>query len=138
MGRRLHPRFLLIMLAAVVAAGVIALLDSDFALAAGGRTPAPKRDGMENWNCPPSKPGGSGGWTKIEPTDPKDKDVNGDGRKDYYGGEWKFDDPATGKDLIVRQWCIDGPGLNSAYWSLEIITSMNGVETPRVAPGSPT
>ena len=91
-------------------------------------TPAPGRGVNHNTDCPPNQDG-----TKVEPSDARDKDVNGDSRKDYFLGEWKFVDGS--KDLIVRRWCINQTASTGRdahfndFLSFEVITSLNGVET---------
>ncbi len=114
-----------------------------------GRTPPPDRPGNNDTACPPGNINANGSYTKAQTNDPKDKDVNGDGRSDYFMGEWKFVDGAN--DLIVREWCINNPPsrqddpntprdetIYQDFFTQEIITSLNGVETLRVAAGTPT
>ena len=85
-------------------------------------------------------------FTKIDP-DPrltnvaaqKDQDKNGDGRVDYFLGEWKFVE--GNKDVIVRKWCLNGGPPNGAFhdaFSFEIATSLNGTETQQVKPSNET
>jgi hypothetical protein len=100
----------------------------------GGFTPAPDREGDNDRNCPPG-PGNS----KAEANHPNDKDVNEDGIVDYYMGEYKFIEGRL--DLIVRIWCIslqEEEGSFNDFFTHEIITSLDGTETPRVTPGAPT
>lgn len=107
--------------------------------AGGGRTPPPNRDGTkpgDNTSCPP----GPDARTKGVP-DPAlgDKDVDGDGRLDYFMGEWKFVDGDA--DLTVRQWCINkaaGANFND-FFTYELIPSVKGVDQPDkgIKPRSP-
>lgn len=114
------------------------LLLSAVAAQGQGVTPPPDRPGNNDRACPPG-PGNQ----KATPNDPKDKDVNGDKRTDYFMGEWKFIE--GDKDLVVRKWCINKPqGTNTFndFFSFEILTSKRNedggfTETPRVTPGSP-
>lgn len=90
-----------------------------------GFTPAPDRGVNFSTNCPPNQNG-----VKAPPGDARDKDVNDDGTDDYFMGEWKFVE--GNKDLIVRRWCINRPmvaGHFDDFFSFEVITSLNGVET---------
>jgi len=106
-----------------------------------GHTPPPDRNGAaaglgDNTSCPP----GPDATTKGAPAATLgDKDVNNDGRDDFFMGEWKFVEGA--KDLIVRQWCINKPAVGghfADFLTFQIITSLNGVETERVPPKEPT
>lgn len=100
----------------------------------------PDRVGDHDADCPP------GLWYPVRkaPTDnPRDEDVDnhdGDGDKttgkDYFMGEWKFDDGT--KDLIIRKWClsrdIGDDGVPNDFFSIQVITSLNGEETERKKP----
>jgi hypothetical protein len=109
--------------------------------------PAPNRGAGTNPNsCPPSFDPTNG--TKAPLNDPKD--VNNANDKRYYMGESKFlltaaDGSTT--DVIRRRWCISqdpsdqGAGNNprflpNDFFSLEILTSKNNVETSQIAPGT--
>ncbi|GEM_PF-6024637 len=143
-------KMLAISLLAIVAAAVAistTMFSPKDSLAQGGYTPPPNR-GSSSTTCPPGNRDATGKFTKAKANDPRDKDVNGDGTADYFMGEWKFVDGDN--DLIVREWCInkaetpDDPTTPQNerrfhdYFTQEIITSLKGVETPRISPGSPT
>lgn len=101
---------------------------------------APNRDGAnpgDNNSCPPGPDASS----KSTP-DAKlgDKDVDGDGTLDFFMGEWEF---VLGVDDVkVRLWCINrkkkrGHTAFSDFFSTEVLTSKNGVDTQTVPPGTP-
>jgi hypothetical protein len=118
----------------------IVALTSSSALAQ--KTDPPDRNGAlpgmgDNVSCPP----GPDAHTKGVPNAALgDKNVAGDGKLDYYMGEWKFDDLT--KDLIIRKWCINvdkdpAKAAYSDFFSFEVITSLGGVETVRKKPDTP-
>ncbi|MFN0104485.1 MAG: hypothetical protein ACKV2U_20660 [Bryobacteraceae bacterium] len=106
----------------------------------------PNRGGSFDAWCPPNGVSATGAKTAPDATK-GDKDVAGDGKLDYYMGEWKYVE--RGRNVIVRKWCINadptdnGPGKTprftfNDFFSFEIFTSIGATETQRVAPGSPT
>ena len=132
--------------AATIIAGALSIGIASGQLAAPAATglkvttdPPPDRGGYANTGCPPTK-----GADKADPDDRskggsgKDRDVNGDGRTDFYMGETKLVDGR--KDLIVRKWCINKPETPTRYldfFALEIITSDGGAEVVGVKPKTP-
>ena len=103
-----------------------------------GKMDPPDRNGAvagvgSNTTCPPGPVRGTKGAPDAALGD---KDVDGDGTSDFYMGEWKYDD--GNKDLIIREWCINRPvqanGSFGDFFSVEIITSLKGVETVRKEP----
>jgi len=100
-----------------------------------------------NETCPPGRctrdaKGEITSFTKIDP-DPtlssvpaqKDQDKNGDGRVDYFMGEWKFVEGDT--DLIIRKWCLNGGPPNGAFhdaYAFELATSTGNQEHQRIPP----
>lgn len=50
---------------------------------------------------------------KADPNNALDMDVDGDGKADYFMGQWKFVDPASNNNVVVRKWCMNGgpPGV---------------------------
>jgi hypothetical protein len=111
-------------------------------------TPPPNRGGTKDDRCPPNFNSATG---EKSPLDPAKGDKNAVGDKRYYMGETKLvltaPDGST-TDVINRDWCIAknptdrGVGetprfLPNDFFSSEILTSKNGVETQRVAPGTP-
>ena len=110
-------------------------------------TPAPNRGGArDNW-CPPNANGATG---EKSPLDVTKGDKNAANDKRYYMGETKLvlTEGATTTDLIVRLWCVakeptdQGAGqvprfLFGDFFTSEILTSKNGVETQQIPPGTP-
>ena len=102
---------------------------------------APDRDGNGQTDgyeqgCPPVQDNfpAPGSQTKAAHV-AADKDVNNDGRTDFFMGEWEF--IKGNKDLKVRMWCInkaESAGGWGDYFTFEVLTSENGVDTPAVAP----
>ncbi len=90
----------------------------------------------DNTSCPP----GPDTTTKSTPNATLgDKDVNGDGTLDFYMGEHQFTLP--GCTSIVRKWCINKPAAGGAlqdFFTLEIVTIMNGMTVTVVMAGAPT
>ena len=105
------------------------------------KVPPPDRNGDasgngDNVSCPP----GPDHSTKGDP-DPAlgDKDVTGDGSVDFFMGEWHFVD--GNQDLKVRSWCVNRTGGATTFgdfFTYEILTSMDGVDTVAVGAGVPT
>jgi len=107
-----------------------------------------------NNTCPPgdctrNAKGEITSFTKVPPdpnltndADLKDQDKNGDGRVDYFIGQWKFVSGVN--DLIVRKWCIEKPagagGTLGDFFTIEVLSSLNGQiqQPPLVRPQSPT
>lgn len=87
--------------------------------------------------CPPAITDANGnikkaalpGGTKEQGGSPQDKDVDNDGKKDYFMGEWKF--VKGDRDLTVQQWCISrGDDFIRSYISLDIQPSSKGKPIP--------
>lgn len=101
-------------------------------------TGAPDRSGngtteyLETF-CPPQTSSG----VKAPTNNARDADKGGSAATDYFMGEYVF---AKGQeDLKVIVWCITGASATppfTDYFSYEILTSTNGVDTPAVAPNS--
>jgi len=108
-------------------------------------TDPPNRGGASDDTCPPNFNGTTGGKSPLDKTK---GDIDNGADKRFYMGETKLvltaDDNST-TNLIVRDWCIaraphklpDNTWYAGDFFSTEILTSKNGVETQRVAPTAP-
>ncbi|HEV3229939.1 MAG TPA: hypothetical protein VGY97_10725 [Solirubrobacteraceae bacterium] len=67
-----------------------------------GHTPAPPRHVGFAQNCPPN------GQRRAPPIQPPDRDVDHDGRPDYFMGSWTFVGP-RGYALVITLWCLKRP-----------------------------
>ena len=114
--------------------------------------PAPNRGGQFGYFCPPNFDENTGKSQDFN-TDINGKPQNyGDDVKRmlYYGGETSLvltANDGSKTDLKVVEWCIKRPAkpnpnnktkfIAGDFWTYEIFTSMNGVETQQVPPGTP-
>ena len=119
---RLSPGFAAVLLAVPLVAAPPAVR-ADF-------TKAPDRPGGDNdLLCPPNvqrRPPGTGPFLPDPPNDPKDKDVNNDGRKDWFLGSYKYE--KGNKDVELTIWCINGRP-RTEFVSYEIKTSLRDPQT---------
>ena len=107
--------------------------------ASAGFTEAPDRGGPlfggTKDPCPPQKQDSNGKWVKVPPDNSADKNVmsHPDGRKDWFEGQWKFQE--GDRDLIVTKWCVNTKTPHDDYYTVEIQASTGDTERTLVPAG---